>query len=128
MKNILLACLLLAATSSVTYAQAPRPTASKSDFITKVGELNKLLLASDLPGATAKWDEINKIAQSEFGVLKFKLIDDAAIKDTADQARCLKLNASQRTIFTNVQALKNNLIPNRVPLINNLNLFAADML
>lgn len=128
MKNVLLACFLLAATTSITYAQAPRPTASKSDFTLKIGELNTFLLASDMPNAQLKWSELNKIAIDEFGVLKFKMIDDDAKKDAVDKAKCQSLNSSQRTIFLDALNLKNNMLVNRVALINDLNNFAANML
>ena len=127
MKNVLLACLLLVATGSMSYAQAPRPTASKSDFTTKVNDLNSLILAGNMTAAQAKWDDINKIAINEFGVLKFRIKDDEATGNTADKTHCQALNASQRTLFSDAVALKNNMATNRAALIAKLTSFAADM-
>lgn len=127
MKNILLACVLLAATSTISYAQARRPTASKSDLVTKQGQLNAFILASDMANAQLMWAEINKVVQNEFGVIKFRLIDDAASGDTVDKALCLKRNSSQRTLYIDMQTQKNNLVTNRAALMNDLTLFEADM-
>ena len=127
MKNILLACLLLAATSTISYAQAPRPTASKSDFTTKVNDLNTLILAGNLTAAKTKWDQINTIAINEFGVLKFRIKDDVASGNTADNAHCQALNSSQRALFLDAISLKDNMATNRAALIAKLTAFAADM-
>jgi hypothetical protein len=127
MKNILLACVLLTATSTITYAQAIRPTASKSDLVTKQGQLNTFILAGDMTNAQLKWAEINKVVQNEFGVIKFRLIDDAKSGDMVDKALCLKRNSSQRTLYADMVVQKNNLVTNRAALMSDLNLFEADM-
>jgi hypothetical protein len=139
MKRILLACCLVAAAGSVSYAQGvkPQPVAvthdvapvvSKADFNTKVNQLNTALTSNKTDEARAKWEDVHKLMMDELRVTKYKIRDAMEAKNDADQKKYTDHMMKQRTIYSETLRLKDDMATNKAKMAEKLNEFSATIL
>jgi hypothetical protein len=140
MKRILIACCLLAASASVSYAQgvaAPTPVAatkdaapvvSKSDFTAKVTLMNTMLTKNQTTEAKAKWEELHATMMDALRVTKYKIKDAMEAKNDVDQKKYTELMMKQRNIYSETIRMKDDLSTNKVKMNEKLNEFAATIL
>jgi hypothetical protein len=133
MKRILLACCLLAATCSFSYAQstvAPQtPTVSKTEFTTQVGQLNTLLTSNKIDDAQHKWDDVHKIMMNGLAVTKNKIRIAHEANNQEEIKKYSDVMVKQRNLYSEIlQLARGDMGANKAQLKEKLQDFGTTIL
>lgn len=130
MKRLLLSLGLLLAVSVVSFAQsAPTPPldqatpVSKTEFMSKVAQLNTAISASNTSIAETLFGQLNTMVNDEMKVIRYKMRDATS---STERDRCANLTKTQRGLFSKAMGYKQTgMTENRTLLISTLNDFGA---
>ena len=132
MKRILLACCMIAASCSFSYAQnaAPLPqnqlpAVSKTEYTSQVTQLNTLISTNKMDAAKTKWDEVHRAIQEGLRVTKYKIRDAQVAHNDADVKKYTEVMMKQRDLYSTILKLKEDMATNKTLLNDKLKEFGA---
>lgn len=125
MKRILLACFLLTATCTVSFVQhatAQSSSTTLADFTAKVNLLDSYIGAGDTTNMRVTWTAVHTMM---LNVLRVSKVSIQTATTPADKSAHIAILDNQRTLYTTIWSLKNNMVANRVTLHSKLGDFGA---
>jgi len=130
MKRILLVCCLFGAPAMIPSVHAQKsaamakPTISKNDFYSKMGELSKNLGEHNTAAAKATFDALHQMMGKAISMTHDRT---AAIKGDAEKKMATEQMTKQRAIYGKTLQLKDNLEANKDQIMQNLQEFGATL-
>jgi len=138
MKRLLLFCCLFAASGAVTNAQTvnyqgteinTRPTQlTKTDYTSKVGQLNTFIGQNNLEASKNQWNQIHNGIKAEFANLKTKYHAAIDAGNETEKAYIQSLLVSQQKVYLDIMNLKEDMVTNKEKLVAKLTEFGNNML
>lgn len=132
MKRILLACALLAASCSLTYAQSTvpaTPTVSKTEYTAQVGQMNTLLTSNKVEDAQKKFEDVHKMMLNGLAITKSKIREAHEANNQDEVKKLTDHMVKQRNLYSEIlQMERSNIAGNKTQLNDKLKEFGTTIL